>query len=385
MLNAFISQDPKNNFLHYLNDANNGTKYNLTNELITLEKKWNVPCSAIYIFTKMFDNKIWEIPTNELCEGLIHLFKDLQIQKINELAAGNGLLSARLKFFSEKLNYNLQITSSDGITKHFGNHKFTYTEVNDLNVYDYDKSEPIIISWIHNMFEKELLYCVKKYSQDYIFLVGQHPDKESYGSNHTYLFHEEILSYGYDYVILPFKQMSQVDYYHHDKIRTNIYNDSRTCVTLYYKLSKKSIVEKVIGSLKYNNSSLFGNYIRDNKKYYFQDKKLVKTSDENIDKYIKNNYHNLNPEYVFGLKNYVLQKIKQFIEDFPDEYKSLENSDKQSYLPTGLFRYNFNKNIFGSFSCATYTLPSTISIWDINVNNRISTKTIQANFHNYAY
>uniref|UniRef100_A0A6G6ADW2 Uncharacterized protein n=1 Tax=Borely moumouvirus TaxID=2712067 RepID=A0A6G6ADW2_9VIRU len=382
MLTAFISQNPENNFLHYLNKDDNGTKYNLTNELISLENKWNIPCSAIYLFTKMFDNKIWEIPTNELCEGLVHLFKGLEINKINELAAGNGLLSARLQFFSQKLDHNLDISTFDGTSKVFGEHTFTYTKVIDANVSDYNKSEPIIISWIHNMFEKELLHCVKKYSQDYIFLVGQYADTGSYGSNHTYLFHQEMLSNGYHFTILPFKQLSQLDYYKHDKIREDIYNDSRTCVTLYYKSSKKILVEQVVNSLKNNHHSLFGNHIKKNKKYYFQDEKLVRMSDTNFNSYIKNNYQGLNEEYIFGIKNYTIEKLKLFNEEFLDDPESYLYNEL--YSPTGLFKYNF-KNIFGSFTCATLKLSANIPIWNINANDRISTRTIQAKFHNQAY
>ncbi|BCS83688.1 hypothetical protein QLL95_gp0435 [Cotonvirus japonicus] len=382
MLKAFISQDPRDNFLHYLNENDNGTKQNLTNQLIFLERKWIVPCSGIYIFTKMFDNKIWEIPTNELCEGLIYLFKHLDISIINELAAGNGLLSARLKHFANKLNHELDITTSDGTSKVFGQHKFTYTKVDDLNVYDYDKSEPIIISWIHALFEKELLFSVKKNLQDYIFLVGQHPDEGSHGSNHSFLFHREILSYGYDFIVLPFKQISQVDYYSFDRIRRDIYNESRTCVTLYYRLDKKLIVVKAIAYLKDNHIELFGNYMEKNVEYYRQDGILVRISDENIEKYIKNNFHDLKLQYVLGLKNYVSQKLNFFVKEVYD----LESNCliKQSNMHKNLFRYEFN-NVFGSFTCMTFNSEVTEQLWNINPIKRISTIMVKAKFHNNAY
>nr|QZX42695.2 hypothetical protein [Mimivirus sp.] len=169
LLQAFISQNPDNNFFHYLNEGDNGTKYNLTNQFILLEKMWNIPLSSLYLFTKMYDNRLWEFPTNELCEGLIYLFRELKITKINELAAGNGLLSARLKYYTNKLDYDLKISTSDGTLKQFGHHNFTYTNVKPLNIYTYNKSEPIIISWIHSLFENELLFSIKNCKQDYIF------------------------------------------------------------------------------------------------------------------------------------------------------------------------------------------------------------------------
>ncbi|AVG46729.1 hypothetical protein [Acanthamoeba polyphaga mimivirus] len=384
MLETFISQNPSYNFLHYLNRGDNGTKHNLTNQLISLENKWNVPCSAIYLFTKMFDNKVWEIPTNELCEGLIRLFRSLRINKINELAAGNGLLSARLNFFSNKMNHDLQISTSDGTSKVFGSHNFTYTKVNDSNVYDYNKSEPIIISWIHSLFEKELLYSVKKYRQDYIFLVGEHPDEDSYGSNHTHLFHNEMLSYGYDFIILPFKQISQMDYFKHDKIKTNIYHDNRTCTTFYYRNDKKTAITKIIKSLRKNHSNLFGNYLAKNKEYHHQDSQLVPISDEIVNSYIEKNYANLEPIYVFGLKNYLAQKFKHFKHDLVEEYKEFGCNNEQIIHQVGLYRYNFS-NVFGSFTCMTFKTYSMEPIWDVSLENRITTKMVQAKFHNNAY
>ena len=92
LLEKFISQDINNNFLHYLNFKDNGSKKYITNQLIFLEKLFDIPYGNLFLFTKMFDNKVWEIPTNELSEGLVRLFDRLELTKINELAAGNGLL-----------------------------------------------------------------------------------------------------------------------------------------------------------------------------------------------------------------------------------------------------------------------------------------------------
>ncbi|AVG46709.1 hypothetical protein [Acanthamoeba polyphaga mimivirus] len=258
----------------------------------------------------MYDNRLWEFPTNELCKGLIYLFRNLNITKINELAAGNGLLSARLQYYTNKLNYDLKISTSDGTLKQFGNHNFTYTNVKPLNIYNYNKSEPIIICWIHSLFENELLLSIKNYQQDYIFLIGQCPDNDDYGNNHSIYFHRNILSYGYDFIIIPFKQISQMDYYSHDYLRNNIFTDSKTCITLYYRKDIEINVTDIIESLQINNSDLFGSYLNKNKEYYAQDKLLLDITNKNIQDYVQNNYFNLDPTIITGLKKYLSIKSR---------------------------------------------------------------------------
>lgn len=313
LLQAFISQNPDNNFFHYLNEGDNGTKYSLTNQFILLEKMWKVPLSSLYLFTKMYDNRLWEFPTNELCEGLIYLFRELGITKINELAAGNGLLSARLKYYTNKLDYDLKISTSDGTLKQFGDHHFTYTNVKPLNICTWNKSEPIIISWIHHLFENELLFSIKNYQQDYIFLIGQHPDRDDYGNNHSIYFHRNILSCGYDFIIIPFKQISQMDYYSYDYLRNNTFIDSKTCVTLYYRKDIELDVTNIVESLQMNNSDFFGSYLNKNKEYYAQDKQLLYITGQVIDNYKQNNFIDLDPMIITGLKKYLsIRSINEY-------------------------------------------------------------------------
>lgn len=285
LLEKFISQDINNNFLHYLNFKDNGSKKYITNQLIFLEKLFDIPYGNLFLFTKMFDNKVWEVPTNELCEGLVRLFDRLELTKINELAAGNGLLSARLKYYSEKLNTNLKIKTSDGSSKNFGNHEFTYIKVSESDISDFDKSGPIIISWVHRFFEHELLSCVKKHNNEYIFLIGEHPDSNDYGNNHSMHFHNKMYSFGYQHQIIEFQQISQMDYYTYDKIRNDIYNENKTCVVLYYKTHLHSKVTNIIDTLKQNYPKLFGKFLNKNKKYYDQDKILLEISKNKINEY----------------------------------------------------------------------------------------------------
>ncbi|AQN68716.1 hypothetical protein [Saudi moumouvirus] len=346
MFDVFLSQDSDHNFLHYLNHDDNGSKYNLTNQLVSLEKLWDIPCGNLYLFTKMYDNRIWEIPTNELCEGLIRIFDLLKIKKINELAAGNGLLSARLKHYAKKLDYELKINTSDGTNKIFGNHPFTFTKVKTLNIRDFNKSEPIVISWIHSKFEDELLSVVEKNQNEYIFLIGEEPDKEDYGNNQSYLFDKKIFTFGYSKIIFEFKQVSQMDYYLHDSIRGDIYNENKTCVTLYYHKSKILNVWFVKDLLIKNHPQLFGKYLRKNKEYYNQDLKLLNISNKKIEEYALNDYKDLDPLLIKGLKNYMLIKSRQNIS------KSFQSYPLSSYLLPSYVDSNSRIKMLASMSLA---------------------------------
>lgn len=314
MITSFISQHPKYNFLHYLNSGQNGSRQNLTNQIILLEKQTKIPTIAMYVFTKIFDNKIWEIPTNELCQGLVILFGKLGIKKINELAAGNGLLSARLKYFATKMNYVLDIDTSDGTNKMFGKHPFTFVPVREMNIRCYDKSEPIIISWLHCQFEDELLKSIKKHKQDYIFLIGDYPDSGGYNNTHSRHFHSKITSYkyGYWYKVISFNQLSQMDYFINDKIRKDMFVDCRTCVTLYYRIDREYNVAHIVSavdSVQYEYPNLFGNYMDKNKEYYDQDWTVIKSTDNTIKNYMKNDYQGLDSIIIDGLKPYAEDKF----------------------------------------------------------------------------
>nr|AEX62256.1 hypothetical protein mv_L51 [Moumouvirus Monve] len=346
MLGDFISQDLNHNFLHYLNHSDNGSKYNLTNQLVALEKLWDIPCGNLYLFTKMYENRIWEIPTNELCEGLIRIFDCLKINKINELAAGNGLLSARLKHYAKKLDYELKISTSDGTNKIFGSHPFTFTKVKDLNIRDFNKSEPIVISWIHSKFEDELLSVVEEYKNEYVFLIGEEPDKEDYSNNQSYLFDRKMFTYGYSKITFEFKQVSQMDYYLHDFIRSDIYNENKTCVTLYYHSSKISDVWFIKDLLMKDYPQLFGIYLRKNKEYYNQDLSLINISNKKIEEYALNNYKDLNPLLAKGLKNYMLIKSRQNIS------KSFQSYPSSSHLLPSYLDSNSRIKMLASMTLA---------------------------------
>lgn len=307
LLTALISTNPTKNLLHYLNTDDNGTKHKLTDELIKLEKCWNISMSALFIFTKLFPNKIWEIPTNELCTGLINLFKLLEIKKINELAAGSGLLSARLKYWSKTLKYSIKIDTSDA-HKFFQISSFKYTNVHNISIKDCNNNNPLIISWVHHTLEYELGNLIYYKRPRYIFLVGSHPDSKNFG-NHSYNFHELLLKFNYEFVIMPFKQISQGDYYKYDEIRTDHYNQSKTCVTFYFQNDVVNFVKNVLKKFRKENVELFGEYLAKNFEYHEYDTKLMVQSMNEIQKYYLNPNAEIPKILMDGLYNYWFQNL----------------------------------------------------------------------------
>ncbi len=374
LLEKFISQDINNNFLHYLNFEDNGSKKNITNLLIFLEKLFDIPYGNLFLFTKMFDNKVWEIPTNELCEGLVRLFDRLELTKINELAAGNGLLSERLKHYSEKINTGLKIKTSDGSSKNFGNHEFTYAKVSELDISDFDESGPIIVSWIHSFFEHELLSCVKKHNNEYIFLVGEHPDSNDYGNNHSMYFHNKMYSFGYQHQLIEFQQISQMDYYTYDKIRSDIYNENKTCVVIYYKTHLDSKVAIIIDTLKQNYPKLFGKFLNKNKEYYDQDKILLEISKNKINEYFSYCHDDLCLLLIDRYKNLIESNLMENVDlDSEISNKKIQLSSIIKMMYCGLTKINL---IRPGMSCLIPNCSSSQSIGRIMICNKNKPTTI---------
>ncbi len=101
-----------------------------------------------------------------------------------------------------------------------------------------------------------------------------------------------------------------MDYYSYDYLRNNNYICSKTCVTLYYRKDIGLDVINIVESLQKNNSDLFGYYLNKNKEYYAQDKQLLNITNQVIDTYKQNNFIDLDPILITGLKKYLSIKSR---------------------------------------------------------------------------
>jgi len=143
-IEAFISKNSENNFYHYL--LKNGAKAEIDNTILEIETLFpDEPLCFQKIMIRRYSNKIWEIPTKELCNGFLKLLKFLNITKINELAAGMGMLSALLSYYVKENNYQISINAYSKYNCNFlEDNRFTYYPVQNKKFKDYETSDPIV-------------------------------------------------------------------------------------------------------------------------------------------------------------------------------------------------------------------------------------------------
>jgi hypothetical protein len=269
-LTALQSKDPENNLFHYLIEY--GTKQRLDEMIVELEKaNSHDPVYLQTILIKKFDNKLWEVPTRELCTGLVKLFKHLGIKKINELGAGMAMLSALLDHYSKLNNYLLEIDAFSKFNCGFlRKNRFTYYPVKNAEYSDYDKSEAIIVSWLHYFLAEELLDTIMNTKPKYIFLIGEHvSDENCQTCCQTDDFHEQMLDLGYKCYIIPFKQIGEMDYITDDinKLKLGLY--SRSCTVMYTVNQLDANISDIVGEEN------LGIYLQLTKQYFQQDMKLL--------------------------------------------------------------------------------------------------------------
>jgi len=273
---AIQSIDPKNNLLHYL--IQNGSKKKLDKVIVDLERENpNNPFCFQAIMTDDH-NKLWELPTRELCLGLIRYLNNLGIGSISELGAGMAMLSALLNHYAkrEKLSLKISASSKFGCTFLYDN-RFTYYPVVNETFANYRgtpwdseqgykepvktgpiseqgslepaKTGPIIISWLHPLVENELINVIIVQKPQYIFLVGEHSIDDMEGSCQTIRFDKQLQLIGYHSYILPFKQVCMTDYILDDMLRKiPIGVVSRSCTVMYSLELLELNINKIVGT-----------------------------------------------------------------------------------------------------------------------------------------
>ena len=229
--NNFINSYQNGNFLDYL--KNNGKYKQILKTVRKLEKKSESFC--LNNFLTKNERVIYEIPTDELCSVLAMIFKN---QKMVEVGAGLGLLSARLKE-----HYGLDIMATSKFDNTFKiKHKYNFTKVSDISFEEIGQIEDIankiiIISWLHSSHQKDFIKMIKKNNPTTIVHVGEHE-----GSCYDEKFIPKLQTLGYKFIyLLSIKQISKVDYFIDDKIRNK--NTTRTCTTVFSK-NKIDILEE---------------------------------------------------------------------------------------------------------------------------------------------
>jgi hypothetical protein len=301
---AFKSIDPNNNFLHYL--TNNGTKEKIEKDLIKLENENNDAKIIQNFLTKNHTNKVWEIPTDELCNGLLNIFDYLKLNNVNELGAGMGLLTARLQQVASNNDKfkNLYFNAFSKNNDSFIDTDFTYCSIKLETFKEYKSSDAVIVSWLHSDFDDELFEALMKNNVQYLFLVGEGQG----GSCFSKKFNNNMLNNGYKCYQIPLKQVSQIDYYSKDKFRKKLHIDSRTCTIIYSKNNLDDLMNNM--NLIIGKENL-GNFLELSDEYAMQDLMLHNMNNKTYG--ISNEFNNLN------MLLSLLSTIKSNYQDILDE------------------------------------------------------------------
>lgn len=144
-------------------------------------------------------SRLHEIPTRELCENISMVLSTLKIPKVIEVAAGSGLLSARLQRMIPTVKFE---TTSLECRCPFN---FSFTDVQPKAFQQIkEKGTPILISWLHEDVLTEFLAMIRKNLPSVIIFIGS-------ASSINLLEVARLLSprpYRYDHIIIPGPQIN---------------------------------------------------------------------------------------------------------------------------------------------------------------------------------
>lgn len=285
---AFNTED--DSFVNYL--YINGSRENLVNLFIKMEQYFDMPCAPMYVFTKFFKNKCWEIPTKELCNGIVNLLRYLNIDTIHEIGSGNGLLAACIAKHDEKLTINCHepMYTEDNLDVIFNPEiPHNYMPAFSTKWGNFEGNYPILSSWIHPSLLKECISCIKKNKNEYIIFIGVGISENS--PNLSPQFDKTMINeLGYYKYIIPFKQICQSEYFLNDTLNTE--HKHKSCTIIYSK--RKICFDKFLhDNVEYIgeciDSDMIDKYIildRDN--LIATELKIKKILNSNDDTFIKN-------------------------------------------------------------------------------------------------
>lgn len=204
-------------FLKFLGE--HGKKIELVHIIIYLEITKFGKGRALKKLLLNGTSNVYEIPTDELCIVLSNLFDKFKITELVEIGAGTGLLTARLRKFTRVKIHPTTLDTS--ILK--------YCDVENICCTQIDaKNTPVLVSWLHVIYQKKFIEMMLKNKPKYIFLIGESIG----GSCYDDTFISTIEKIGYNFTFINAQQISQIDYFVADKIRNKNYTYSRTNITL---------------------------------------------------------------------------------------------------------------------------------------------------------
>ena len=230
------------NLLKEIELKNKNKKNNITRELLLGE----------YGYESNKQIALYELPTNNLIDVIVKICKKLDIEKIEELMAGIGLLSKQL---SKKCDCEIKCT--DGFRWIQTSSQVKYFDVKKKYIEEYkesdnDQKKMFIISWFSNNL-KGMINFMDNVKPNNMIIIGEKNCKFLKKISDKYLDNYYIIN-------LPVKQICYRDYF----LRNNVYNtnSSRSSITLF--VLKNEFSNKIIFNID-NFKELCGenNFIND--------------------------------------------------------------------------------------------------------------------------
>ena len=156
---------------------------------------------------------IYELPTAELLTVIKTICDCSNIKHIEEIAAGQGLVSATLKNYLGE-EYNVEAT--DGGRWSNTSHNKTYYPVTRKlyleycldNAFNFD-NKLLLISWVPTTDLRDLIKLLEIKKPKHIIIIGCPFDKQ--------IFSIRSLNFGYQGSTIPVKQLCYRDYYKNNK------------------------------------------------------------------------------------------------------------------------------------------------------------------------
>lgn len=260
---------------------------------------------------------IYELPTNELLTILKYIIQFVQINEIEEVCAGLGLLSHMLKY---TLGDNYTITASDGNRWIETSSEHKYYNVPNKLLLNYCRSvyslenKFLIVSWppIHEI--NDFLELVETKKPKYFIVID---NKNNYKLCNVLYSRLEMIDY--KMISIQVKQLCYKDYFHYNELATNISNSNvffctrdtdlninNMLLNIKFKYNDCLVQEKIQMSDKIIIQTLINNYV--GKKYLLHQMAIDNNSIKEITEsmlYITNkkiqvpDYIQTYPEYVF--------------------------------------------------------------------------------------
>lgn len=154
---------------------------------------------------------IFELPTDELCRSICNIAAHFKITRMLEVAAGTGLLTARLREFKIAAELVPSDKSPDKAGSVFVKDmvKQAFDDIKEANT-------PVLVSWLHPSQEDSFLKMLARNKPPLVLFVGEYHSGSCHSAALLVKMGKEL---GYASAVFPTKQLCARDHFLMDVFR----------------------------------------------------------------------------------------------------------------------------------------------------------------------